>query len=300
MAIIQYVPSVVLDEGVEGIIEGLSRSGLNNHENVLIDTYTAQGDMTILNSICQQVITEKYDVVVTVSTPALQAMANANRNARVMHVFGLVTDPFAAGVGLDREHPERHPAHLVGIGSFEPVAEGFRLAKRIRPDLNRVGIVFNPSEACSAACVRKAREAGAELGITIEEAPIDNSIGVLEATRALLHRDVQAFWTGGDNTLDNAFKIMKAEAARKGVPIFTSNADHVAEGAIFSYGSQYREIGRLIGDLAARALGDPASVARMPIEDVLPKRLVVNERVKDEYGAKWRAALERLRAEATE
>ena len=40
-------------------------------------------------------------------------MGNANKQKKVPHVFGLVSDPIAAGVGIGVE-PMDHPAHLVG------------------------------------------------------------------------------------------------------------------------------------------------------------------------------------------
>ena len=78
------------------------------------------------------------------TTPCLQGVANANRDGRTRHVFGLVTDPFVAGVGLRRDDPLEHPRHLVGIGSFEPVASNIRYAKALNPDLHVIRSRLEP------------------------------------------------------------------------------------------------------------------------------------------------------------
>jgi len=65
-------------------------------------------------------------LILTASTLSLQAVAGANRAGHTKHVFGLVLDPFSAGVGISREDPLNHPKHLVGYGSMQPVAEAFR------------------------------------------------------------------------------------------------------------------------------------------------------------------------------
>src|SRR5262249_31574858 len=145
-----------------------------------------------------------YDLVLTATTVSLQAVANANRDGKTMHVFGLVSDPFAAGVGLDRDHPLRHPRHLVGYGTMQPVAETFRLARRMFPGLKVVGEVGNPAEANSEVNTRLAREVSAALGIELREVQVDNSSAVREAASSLLARGIQAFWVGGDVTVTTA------------------------------------------------------------------------------------------------
>ena len=66
--------------------------------------------------------------------------------------------------------------------------------------LKRVGVVWNPSEACSEACTLKARRKCAELGIDLLEATADAPTAVNEAAKSLISRQVQVIWIGGDNT----------------------------------------------------------------------------------------------------
>jgi hypothetical protein len=56
------------------------------------------------------------------------------KRIKAVHVFGLVADPFGAGVGISKENPLDHPRHLVGIGTLLPVADGFKLAKEFFPE----------------------------------------------------------------------------------------------------------------------------------------------------------------------
>ncbi len=298
VVIVQYVPTVLMDDGVAGIREGLAAQGYRDGETVRITLLDAQGDMGMLSSICGQVVAGNYDVAITLSTPVLQAMANANRDGSVLHIFGLVTDPFTAGVGLDRASPAQHPPHLAGIGTFEPVAETFRLAQQVNPGLQRVGVVYNAGEDCSRACVERARAVCAELGITLAEVTVDNSATVGEAVRALLQRDVQALWTAGDNTVDNAFAAYGGAARQQGVPVFTSNLEHVGMGAAFSYGADYRAVGERIGALAAQALRNPGSIATVPVANVVPQRLAVDAQQFAGLGPAWQAALPQLQAAA--
>ena len=48
-------------------------------------------------AIARQVTAGGYDLVITSSTPSMQAVANNNREGKVKHLFTLVADPFAVG-----------------------------------------------------------------------------------------------------------------------------------------------------------------------------------------------------------
>src|SRR5439155_18329156 len=138
-----------------------------------------------------------YDLVITSSTPSLQAVANNNRDGKVRHVFTLVADPFASGVGLDRSQPLKHPRFMVGQGVFPPVENAFRVARRMLPALRRIGVAWNPAESNSLAFVTKAREVAKKMDVDLLEANVDNSAAVTDAITSVLAREAQAIWAGG-------------------------------------------------------------------------------------------------------
>ena len=137
----------MLDEGIEGLLAGLGERGYRDGENLVIQRFNAQGDMPTGVAIARQVTAGDFDLVITSSTPSMQAVANTNREGKVRHVFTLVADPFASGIGLDRTDPARHPPHLVGQGIFPPVERAFQLARQMLPTLSRIGVPWNPAAA---------------------------------------------------------------------------------------------------------------------------------------------------------
>src|SRR5439155_1266179 len=82
----------------------------------------AENDLPTDNAIAKEITDGKFELVLTASTLSTQAVANANKAGKAIHVFGAVADPFSAGIGVRREAPMDHPRHLVGIGTFMPVA----------------------------------------------------------------------------------------------------------------------------------------------------------------------------------
>jgi ABC-type uncharacterized transport system substrate-binding protein len=300
LAIVQHASTPVLDAGVQGVVQGLAEQGFRDGETLRLTTYNAHGDLATGNAIARQVTTGEFDMVITSSTPSMQAVANANRDGRVMHVFTLVADPFSAGVGLDRDHPLTHPRRLLGQGSFLPVDESFALARQALPGLTRVGVAWNPAESNSEAFTRKAREACRAQGLTLLEANVDSSAAVTEAIQSLVARGAQALWIGGDNTMTSTIGSVVATTRAAHIPVFTIVPGAPDRGTLFDVGLDFRELGRLGGRLAGEILkgADPAAIPIRDVLDEVPRELVVNATALAGLKEPWRLP-DDVRAKAT-
>jgi ABC-type uncharacterized transport system substrate-binding protein len=275
VAILQHASQPVLDEGIQGMLDGLAENGFADGQRISLRRFNAENDLATANAIAKDITNGQYNYVLTASTLSLQAVANANKAGKAVHIFGVVADPFGAGVGINRENPLEHPKHLVGIGSFLPVADAFRLARNLFPALQSVGLVWNTAESNSEAFTRKGREICRELGINLLEANVDNSSGVFEAASSLVARGAQTLWVSGDVTVLVAVDSVIG-AARKGrIPAFSIIPPNVKRGTLFDLGANFYEVGKLTGALAAQVLNgaDPATI---PVRDVVPKQFMVN------------------------
>lgn len=290
VALLQHASTAVLDDGTAGMIDGLATHGFREGDKLDLKRFNAQGDINTSNTIAREIVNGPYDLVLTISTPSLQAVANANKDRRLPHVFGLVADPFSAGVGLDRAKPAQHPAHLVGQGIFLPVEDSFRLARQALPGLKNVGVVWNPSESNSLAFTVKAREACQAMGINLLEATTDGSAGVLEAANAVIGRGAQVIWVGGDVSVMVAIDALIGVARKAGIPVIAIIPGKPDRGTLFDVGVDYYQCGKLAGALAAEVLNgaDPASIPIRDVLDLVPKRLVVNRLALDGLKENWK------------
>jgi putative tryptophan/tyrosine transport system substrate-binding protein len=290
VAILQHANTVVLEDGLRGTLDALAERGFRDGERLRIERFNAQGDMPTGLAIARQITGGDYDLVITSSTPSMQAVANNNREGKVRHVFTLVADPFASGIGLDRARPLSHPPHLVGQGIFPPVERAFQLARRMLPALARIGVAWNPSESNSLAFVTKAREVAKAMNLELLEANVDNTGAVTEAVGSLIARDAQAIWVGGDNTVVAAIGSVIATAQRAGIPVFSILPGAPDRGTLFDAGPDFYEVGRQGGFLVADILAGE-EIARIPIRDVLdlvPPYLSVNVKALQGLEEPWR------------
>ncbi len=287
VALVQHASQTVLEDGVRGVIEGLAARGYSDKARLRLRLYNAEADLPTANSIAKDVAGGGNDLIITVSTPSLQTVANANKfGSQTPHVFGLVTDPYGAGVGINRTNHLDHPPYLAGYGTMQPVAEAFKMARQLRPQLKTVGLVWNPTESNSEAQTRLARSVCAELEITLLEANAENTLGVAEAANSLTARGVEALWVSGDVTVLVAADAVIAAARRARIPVFTVIPPTAKKGALFDLGANYFEIGKATGNLAADVL-DGRRPAEVPVENLLPESLVVNRLALEGLKDRW-------------
>lgn len=283
VALLQHTPQSILDEGCAGMIAGLAERGWTDGKNMQLRRFNAEGDNTVGQAIAREMVNAGNDLLLTVTTPSLLAVANANRNAQIPHVFGLVADPASTGLGFSRDNPLEHPAWMAGYGTMQPVKRAFELARQIKPSLKSVGVAWNTSEANAEAQMKIARKVCADMGIALSEINVESSAAVGEAAAALQARGVEAIWVCGDTTVMTAIDTLIA-AARKGrIPVFTVLPPNVQRGALFDIGADYHEVGRLTGLLAGDVLNG-RSPATIPVENVMPEVFTVNLQAAAEAG----------------
>ncbi|MCW5977679.1 MAG: ABC transporter substrate-binding protein [Bryobacteraceae bacterium] len=297
VAVFQFNSQEILNEGLRGMYDALRDRGWEDGKTMLVERFNSENDMPTAASIARELVSGRFGYVFTVSTNCLQAVAKANREGRVKHVFGVVANPREAGIGINPNDPSDHPKNMVGIGSLMPVGELLAMARRINPQLRRVGLPWNPSQANSETYTRMAREAAGPMGIELLEGNVDNTSMVGEVTSSLAGRGAEAIMLTGDLTVSLAMDTLLATAAQSRIPVFSTLPVAVGRGALFAIGADYYRIGRQLGELAARVLSgeDPN---RMPIVYELPKKFVVDPRAGARLGARWSFPPDAL-AEAT-
>jgi ABC-type uncharacterized transport system substrate-binding protein len=291
VAIVQQIAVPALDDGLTGAVSALKDRGYSDGARMTLSKYNAQGDISTGNAIAKEVTSSNFDLIVSLSTVSLQTIANANRFATPprRHVFALVSDPYAVGVGVSRENHMNHPAYMTGVGSLPPVQDAFELARRMQPSLKRVGLVWDPSEANSVVTTKMGRKICASMGIALVEATAENSTAIGDATASLLSRGVEAIWVSPDLVASHGLELIVSKARLARIPVFSSVPSSGVSGALFELGADYLSIGKVAGNLAADVLDgrDPGGI---PVENVIPVTLKLNKRALKGLRENWKVS----------
>ncbi|MCF8233717.1 MAG: ABC transporter substrate-binding protein [Bacteroidales bacterium] len=287
IAVMQISSTPLLDSHVKGVTDRLQKKGFVSPDKSNLSLFNPQGDPGTASTIAKEIVYGPYDLVITSSTTALQTLSKANQNGSITHVFGAVTDPYGAGVGITGPEPGQHPPYMAGIGTFQPVEKAIRILKEMNPGITRIGVVWNPSEQCSEACVLKAKMICEELDIELVEAIATNTSEVAEATKSLFSKGIQAIWIGGDTVANASISMIIDLAGQLGIPVITNDPLDAEKGALFGLGADYYTVGEYTADLAAEILNgrDPSEIS---IENVIPEQLKLNRELLARLGGKWK------------
>jgi len=174
---------------------------------------------------------------------------------------------------------------VTGVATLQPVETTIRVMRELFPQAKRVGIIWNPAEACSEACTYKARDAVKKYNFDLQEINVNSTSEVLDALRSLLNRKIDLFLTSGDNTVIMALESVAEILKEHKIPYFTNTPSDVDRGAFVSIGADYNEVGRETARMAERVINgeDPKNI---PINNYVPEKMAVNLFLAEEYGIK--------------
>ncbi|MBM3890774.1 MAG: hypothetical protein FJ388_16820, partial [Verrucomicrobia bacterium] len=131
VALLKHISNILLDDVEHGLLEKLAAEGYKDGERIALHRFCAEGDLPTANAIAKRMTDGSFKMVISISTLSLQCVANANKDGRAIHVFGAVTDPAGAGVGIQQMGSTNKPPWLTGIGTFQPVEQILREAKKL-------------------------------------------------------------------------------------------------------------------------------------------------------------------------
>lgn len=247
VAIIQQMDNPAFDDMREGLIEELEAKGYGE-DKVHIEYQNAQGDASNLNTIVQNLIQENVDVLAPIATPASQACVAAGSDIPVF--FTSVSDPVAAGIISDMEHPDKN---ATGTSNAIPVEDIFALMEKLTPDVQTVGIVYNTSEDNAVSTVESAKAYLEENGYTVEEAVVTNSSEVQQACQNLFP-NVDAVFIPNSAMVQSAMALVSDVAAQYKLPTYASSAATVQSGAMATVAMSDKEIGAATADMISQYL----------------------------------------------
>ena len=197
VAVVKQMDHASLDEIANAVEEELDAIAAKN--GVTIETYSGQGDQSVLNQIGTQVVSEDVDVIIPIATLAAQVMANCAEETQTPVVYAAISDPDAAELtGID---------YVTGTSDALNTDFIMDMMFKQNPDVQKVGLLYSLSEANSTKPIADAKAYLDEKGIAYEEKTASTNDEVITAASALVADGVDAVFTPTDNV------IMAAELA---------------------------------------------------------------------------------------
>lgn len=271
VGLIQLMEHPSLDEIRTAIEARIQEKAGEYGLEVEIQYQNAQNDTSTINTICQQFVANKVDVIVAIATPAAQGAAAAAQNTGIPIIFSAVTDPAAAGLVENLEAPE---GNITGTSDAIPVEKIFALAEELTPNVKSFGLIYSTSEVNSLSVIEDTKAYLDSKGIPYVDGAVTNSGEVQTSARNLLEK-CDAVFAPIDNTVAGAMGILADEAIQAGKPVYVAADSMVADGGFATVGVNYTNLGSQTGDMVLKILsGTP--VSQVPVEVLRDNAVTVN------------------------
>ena len=238
IAVIQFVDTEEAEQVITGVRAGLASAGILPGDQYRLEFLSAGGDFQTLQMLAHRLYDAGTDVIISFGTPATQAVCRRKATGSVV-VFGIVSDPGAAGLVAGNGSPLENVTGYYGLMPVEPVLE---LIHQTLPDAKKIGILRNPAEVNSERYARLILERAPDYGLVLVEKPVSGTVDLLPGAEALAAEPVDVFFLIGDNTvIEGSASVMKVFLSR-GIPVFSNILGMEERGAVIAVGrSFYRE-----------------------------------------------------------
>ncbi len=279
IGLIQLMEHPSLDEIRTAIEARLQEKAAENGLSVHIHYQNGQGDASTINTICQQFVGDRVDAIVAIATPAAQGAATAADGTDIPIIFSAVTDPVAAGLVENLDAPE---GNITGTSDAISVDKIFALAEELTPDVQSVGLLYNPGEDNSVSVIAEAKAYLDGKDIPYTEAGVSGTGDVQAAAQSLLSQ-CDAVFSPIDNTVASAMSVLADEAIKAKKPVYVAADSMVHDGGLATVGVNYTNLGTQTADMLLRVLtGTP--VSEVPVEVLRDNAVVVNPETADAIG----------------
>lgn len=246
VAVVKQMDHASLDEIANAVEEELDAIAAKNGVTIEYETYSGQGDQSVLNQIGTQVVSEDVDVIIPIATLAAQVMANCAEETQTPVVYAAISNPDAAELtGID---------YVTGTSDALNTDFIMDMMFKQNPDVQKVGLLYSLSEANSTKPIADAKAYLDEKGIAYEEKTASTNDEVITAASALVADGVDAVFTPTDNVIMAAELAIYETFADAGIPHYTGADSFVRNGAFATCGVNYTDLGHKTADLAYEAV----------------------------------------------
>ncbi|ARC86508.1 ABC transporter substrate binding family protein [Clostridium argentinense CDC 2741] len=270
IGITQLVEHPSLDKARDGFIKALEDKGYKDGENIKIDYQNAQNDMPTTQMIANKFVSDKKDLIYSISTPSAQAAYNATKDIPIL--ITAVTDPVAAGLVKSIDKPE---GNVSGTSDYISIDKNLELIKMFIPDAKTIGVLYNTSEVNSKIQVDTLKEYASKNNYKVVEKGVSSSMEISQAMSSLVGK-IDVLYVPTDNLIVSSMPIVSKIATNNKVPIISSEDGSVKSGALACQGIDYEKLGYKTGELAIKVLNGE-EISNIPVTMLDETQIIVNE-----------------------
>ena len=262
------------------LLEALSKLGYEKDRTATIDLLGGEGDANRLNALVAQIRSQKSDVVIAITAPAVVALKEASLSVPV--VFAFVPDPVGLGVVESLAHPG---GNFTGVTYSESALGGkrFELLLEAVSGITKIAVLWNPSFPGHAEALESIRKSASTRRIEVFSRVLKGVEDLELAFEDANSANSQAAVFMADNVMFGNRKLVAETALKHRLPTIHSFPPEVRDGGLMFYGPSNDENYQRSAALADRILKG-ARPSDLPVEQPTKFELIINLKTAKAFG----------------
>jgi putative tryptophan/tyrosine transport system substrate-binding protein len=246
IGILKYNESAVVNDIVEEMKTELGNLGFSVGKNIIYIEKNAQGNISNLTGLVNELLNDNIDIIVPVSTPASQAAVNLVP-VSIPIIFTYVTDPESAGI-LDKRKG------VCGLSDATNFKDYLDFVKRVLPSLKTAGRIYNPSESNSLYAQNQLESQKNFYGYNFQIATVGSTSDINNAYNLIKDKNIEAILIVADNTMSLGMAQLVSLANQDKIPVIGDSYEHSEHGALAAISVDYSELAKATGDFVSSVI----------------------------------------------
>jgi putative ABC transport system substrate-binding protein len=257
---------------LDGLRDGLAQLGYQEGKGIAFMVEDAQGDVASLADRAAKIVEAKPDVLFTVATAPTVAAKQATTTIPI--VFAFVGDPLRLGLVSSYASSQNN---LTGISSHAAPLSGKRLEilQEVAPGIKRVLVFVASQESVATVSFQFLGEAAPKLGIELLRHDVTSKAEIEQILKAMPSGAMDAIYFVPSSLIGTHLDLLIRKAKEDRIPLVVSEPSMAEQGALVSYGAEFRLLGVQAAKLVSKILKG-TKPAEIPIQTPEQLFLTIN------------------------
>jgi len=259
---------------------------LSSQIDVKYTLLDAKRDRDVLAQYVDNIQSYDADLIYTFGTTTTLSLlgteekpSHFRQSSNTPVVFSIVTDPVGSKIVSSTTESERN---FTGVSHIVPHEVQFNAIQKL-PNIETMGIVFNPLENNAVITARKIQMLSAKFGMSVYLYPLrtKNSKPDLSSLSSvidtMLEDNVQLAYLPPDSYIISQGKGIVDSLHQQGIATFSATESPIRKhNALFGIVSRYYNVGEFAGHKAEQILTNKSTPQAVPIEPLSQYSYIVN------------------------
>jgi len=260
---------------LNAFVPALEELGYTDGKNIVFERKFADGDVNRLRVLANELVDQRVDIIVALSTPAARAAKQATTTIPIVAIN--MADPVGDELVASLARPGGNVTGTAFLGP-ELVSRRLQLLKELVPGLSRVAVLWHPlaySERTTTGMLKEIEGAANTLGTKLQFVPATGGGDLEPGFAAMVRERAEAVIIFPSPMLYGQYARIVDLAASSRLPAIYAAREGAELGGLVSYGVNLADLSRATAVYLEKILKG-AKPAELPVQQPTKLELVIN------------------------